>query len=234
MRDREAVKPIGGREPVITIDGPAGAGKSTVARDLAQRLGLRLVSTGALYRALAWAVNRAGVEQGDDNALAAVLDRTVVELAGDRVLVDGRDVTDQIRTPEVSELTSLLTRLRPVRDKMTPLQRALAAPGGVVLEGRDTGSVVWPQAEVKFYLDAGLDARARRRQAGLRAQGLEVDLEAVRRNLAARDEQDMGRALAPLIKPAGAVVVDSTALAPDEVVEVMRRAVEQVWCCTRR
>jgi CMP/dCMP kinase len=228
------MKPAGGREPVITIDGPAGAGKSTVARELARRLGLRLVSTGALYRALAWAVSQTGVSLDDERALAAVLDRTVVGLAGDRVTVGGRDVTDLIRTPEISELTSLLTKLRLVRDKMTPLQRALAAPGGVVLEGRDTGSVVWPQAEVKFYLEAGLDARARRRQADLRAQGVVMELEAVKRDLAARDEQDMRRPLAPLVKPAGAVVVDSTALAPDEVVEVMRKAVEEVWCCTRR
>ena len=117
---------------------------------------------------------------------------------------------------------------------MTPLQRALAAPGGVVLEGRDTGSVVWPQAEVKFYLDADLPARARRRQADLRAQGVEMDLAAVKEDVAARDRQDMGRALAPLVKPAGAVVVDSTACTLDEVVEIMLRAVEQAWCCTGR
>ena len=224
----------GEREPVVTIDGPAGAGKSTVARELARRLGLRHVSTGALYRALSWAVREAGVKDGDDAGLAALLDRTVVELAGDRVLVDGRDVTDEIRTPEISELTSLLTKLERVRDKMTPLQRALAAPGGVVLEGRDTGSVVWPEAEVKFYLDASLATRARRRQADLRAQGVELDLAAVERDVATRDEQDMRRVLAPLVKPAGAIVVDSTALSLDEVVEVMRRAVEQIGCCTRR
>jgi len=219
---------------VVTIDGPAGAGKSTVARELARRLGLRLVSTGALYRALAWAVREAGIAADDQAGLAALLERTAVELSGDRVLVNGRDVTDSLRTPEISELTSLLTKLALVRDKMTPLQRALAASGGVVLEGRDTGSVVWPEAEVKFYLDAGLDSRARRRQADLRAQGVVRDLESVRRDVAARDEQDTRRALAPLVKPAGAVVVDSTALAPDEVVELMRRAVEQVWCCTQR
>ena len=163
-----------------------------------------------------------------------MLDRTTVELVGDRVLVDGRDVSDEIRTPEISALTSLLTKLERVRDKMTPLQRALAAPGGVVLEGRDTGSVVWPEAEVKFYLDASLDVRARRRQADLRAQGVEMELEAVEQDVAMRDEQDTRRVLAPLVKPAGAVVVDSTALNLDEVVEVMRRAVEQIGCCTRR
>jgi CMP/dCMP kinase len=219
---------------VITIDGPAGAGKSTVARELARRLGFKHVSTGALYRALAWAVKAAGVRPEDGPDLRAVLDRTTVALSGERVLVDGRDVTGEIRTPEISELTSQLTKLRPVRDKMTPLQRALAAGGGVVLEGRDTGSVVWPEAEVRFYLDADLEARARRRQADLRAQGVEVDLAAVRQDVAERDRQDMGRALAPLVKPHGAVVVDSTALTLDDVVEQMVRAVEQVWCCTER
>jgi len=126
-----------------------------------------------------------------------------------------------------------LTKLRPVRDKMTPLQRALAAPGGVVLEGRDTGSVVWPEAEVKFYLDAALATRARRRQADLRAQGVEMDLAAVEAEVAARDRQDMNRVIAPLVKPEGAVVVDATNLAPDEVVELMARVVEQAWCCTK-
>ena len=115
---------------------------------------------------------------------------------------------------------------------MTPLQQALAARGGVVLEGRDTGSVVWPGAEVKFYLDADLEARARRRQVDLRAQGVDMDLAAVRADVAQRDRQDMGRALAPLVKPEGAVVVDSTTLTLDEVVEAMARTVEQVWCCT--
>ncbi len=205
------------KDPVITIDGPAGAGKSTVARELARRLGFALVSTGALYRALAWAVREAGVKPDEGPALQAVLDRTTVTLVGARVLVDGRDVTGEIRTPEISELTSQLTKLRPVRDKMTPLQRALAAPGGVVLEGRDTGS-----------------ARARRRQAEMRAQGVEMDLAAVKEDVAARDRQDMGRALAPLVKPEGAVVVDSTARTLDEVVEIMLRAVERVWCCTER
>jgi len=219
---------------VVTIDGPAGAGKSTVARRLAQRLGFRLVSTGALYRALSWAVRKAGVEPEDTPALRAVLAGIAVTLEGERVLVDGRDVTGEIRTPVISDLTSRLTRLGPVRDKMMPLQRALAGRGGVVLEGRDTGSVVWPEAEMKFYLDADLEARARRRQADLRAQGVEMDLAAVKLDVAERDRQDMNRALAPLVKAEGALVIDSTALTPDEVVEVMLRAVEQVWCCTGR
>ncbi len=234
MRGAPSVRPERKKEPVITIDGPAGAGKSTVARELARRLGFRRVNTGALYRALAWAVRQAGVAPEDGRALRAVLDRSKVELAGERVLVDGRDVTAEIRTPEISELTSRLTTLRPVRDKMTPLQRALAAEGGVVLEGRDTGSVVWPQAEVRFYLDADLETRARRRQADLRAQGVEMDLAGVRQGLALRDRQDMERPLAPLRRPEGAVVVDTSGLGLEEVVEEMLRTVERVCCCTGR
>jgi len=220
------------RAPVVTIDGPAGAGKSTVARELARRLGFRLVSTGALYRALAWAVKEARVKVDDEPALDAVLDRTAVALVGSRVLVNLRDVTDEIRTPEIGDLTSQLTTRRSVRDKMTPLQRALAASGGVVLEGRDTGSVVCPEAEVKFYLDADLETRAVRRRADLLAQGIEKDLATVRADVAARDRQDMQRALAPLVRPEGATVVDSTAIALDEVVAIMLRTVEQVSCCT--
>ncbi len=222
------------KEPVITIDGPAGAGKSTVAGELARRRGFKRVDTGAMYRALAWAVRQAGVAPEDGPALRAVLDRTTVELVAERILVDGRDVTTEIRTPEISEITSRLTALGPVRDKMTPLQRALAAEGGVVLEGRDTGSVVCPDAEVKFYLDADLKTRARRRQADLRAQGVDLDLTAVERELTQRDRQDMARPLAPLKKPEGGVVVDTSALGLEEVVEAMCKIVERVWCCTGR
>ena len=223
----------GRREPVITIDGPAGAGKSTAARELARRLGYRLLDTGAMYRALAWAVREAGIPAEDGPALRALLERTTVDLIGDRVLVNGRDVTGEIRTPAIGELTSLLTMLRPVRDKLTPVQRALAARGGVVLEGRDTGSVVCPDAEVKFYLDADLDARARRRQEELAERGVRVELAAVREEVTRRDRQDMGRAIAPLVRPPDAVVVDTTGLGEDAVVERLLEAVERARCSTR-
>ncbi|HEX5528712.1 MAG TPA: (d)CMP kinase [Methylomirabilota bacterium] len=223
----------GRRDIVITIDGPAGAGKSTVAAALARRLHFTLIDTGALYRGLAWAAREAGIPIEDGPALGALLDRTSVRLDGGRVLVDGRDVTVEIRTPAISQLTSRLTMLAPVRDKMTPIQRSLAAPGGAVLEGRDTGSVVWPEAEVKFYLDADLDTRARRRRDDLVARGLDADLESVREDIVRRDRQDMERALAPLVKPEGAVVVDTTGLGIAEVVETLRRVAEQARCCTR-
>ncbi|PYM51645.1 MAG: (d)CMP kinase [Candidatus Rokuibacteriota bacterium] len=221
------------RQPVVTIDGPAAAGKSTAARELARRLGFTLVDTGALYRALAWAVKEAGVAADDAPAVGKVLEKTTVDFEGGRVIVNGRDITAQIRTPELGMLTSRLTRLQVVRDKLTPLQRRLARAGGVVLEGRDTGSVVCPWAEVKFYLDADLDERARRRREELAATGLPADYETVKAEVTQRDRQDMERDLAPLVRPEGALVLDSTALSPEAVVERMLDAVEQARCCTR-
>jgi len=221
------------RPPVVTIDGPAAAGKSTAARELARRLGFTLVDTGALYRALAWAVKEAGVSVDDVPAVGKVLEKTTVDLEGGRVIVNGRDISAQLRTPELGMLTSKLTRLQVVRDKLTPLQRRLARAGGVVLEGRDTGSVVCPEAEVKFYLDADLDERARRRSEELAATGLPADYETVKAEVTQRDRQDMERDLAPLVRPEGALVLDSTALSPEAVVERMLDAVEQARCCTR-
>jgi CMP/dCMP kinase len=221
------------REPVITIDGPAGAGKSTTAREVARRLGFKLVDTGALYRAVAWALMQAGVSPEDETAVQALLSRTTVELADGRVLVNGRDITGEIRTPEIAMLTSKITTLRAVRDKMTPLQRGLAAAGGVVLEGRDTGSVVCPDAEVKVYLDADLAERARRRRDELAARGMAADYSRVEAEVALRDRQDMERELAPLRKPEGALTVDSTSLSPEAVVQRILEVVEQARCCTR-
>ena len=239
-----------GREPVITIDGPAGAGKSTTAREVARRLGFKLVDTGALYRALAWALGQAGVSPEDEAGVGTLLARTTVELTGGgeltggdeltgggelnsiRVLVNGRDVTAEIRSSEIAMLTSKLTALKTVRDKLTPLQRRLAAAGGVVLEGRDTGSVVCPDAEVKVYLDAALAERARRRRDELAARGLPADYESVKAEIAQRDRQDMEREIAPLRKPEGAVSVDSTSLSPEAVVQRILEVVEQARCCT--
>jgi cytidylate kinase len=223
----------GGERPaVITIDGPAGAGKSTAARMLAGRLGYRLVDTGAMYRALAWSVARAGLPVEDTPALRSHLASVDVTLDGERVFVDGRDVSGEIRTREISDLTSRLTRLAPVRERATPLQRQMAAAGGVVLEGRDTGTVVCPDADVKFYLDASDDARARRRQAELAARGMAVALDVVREEIGVRDRQDTTRALAPLRKAPDAIMVDTTDLDVDHVVELMLKAIES-QCCTR-
>jgi cytidylate kinase len=212
---------------VITIDGPAGAGKSTVALALARRLGYRLLDTGAMYRALAWSVEQAGLTAEDTPALRRHLSEVEVEVRNDRVYVDGRDVTDEIRTRAIDRLTSVLTTLEPVRQKITPLQRRLAAPGGVILEGRDTGTVVCPDADVKFFLDASLEERARRRQVQFAARGLAADFATVLAEVRARDAQDMTRALAPLTRAADAVAIDTTALTVEEIVERMVREIEQ-------
>jgi CMP/dCMP kinase len=217
---------------VVTIDGPAGAGKTTAARALARRLGYRLLDTGAMYRAVAWSVTRAGLEAVDGPGLRHHLQGVEVDLDGERVLVNGCDVTAEIRTPAISELTSRLTQLDLVRARLTPLQRRLAAAGGVVLEGRDTGTVVCPDAEVKFYLDASLDERARRRHAELAGRGVAMELVAVRSEIAWRDHQDTTRALAPFRKAPDAIEIDTTGLTADEVVERMVKEVER-QCCTR-
>jgi cytidylate kinase len=225
---------VSGREPVITIDGPAAAGKSTAARLLAQRLGYRLLDTGSMYRALAWSVSQAGVEPVDGPALRRHLAATHVAADGERVSVNGRDVSEAIRTPEISALTSSLTTLAPVREKLAPIQRALAAAGGAVLEGRDTGTVICPDAEVKFYLDASLDTRARRRQSELAGRGVAQALEVVRREVEERDRQDMDRALAPLRRAADAILLDTSDRTAEQVVAAMIPMVEERRaCCTR-
>jgi CMP/dCMP kinase len=212
---------------VITIDGPAGAGKSTVAQALAQRLGYRLLDTGAMYRALAWSVDQAGLTAEDTPALRRHLSGVEVEVRSDRVHVDGRDVSGEIRTRAIDKLTSALTTLEPVRQMITPLQRRLSAAGGVILEGRDTGTVVCPDAEVKFFLDASLEVRARRRQAQFAARGLVADLATVLDEVRARDAQDTTRALAPLTRAPDAVAIDSTDLTVEQIVERMVREIER-------
>jgi CMP/dCMP kinase len=219
---------------VVTIDGPAAAGKSTAARLLAQRLGYRLLDTGSMYRAVAWSVARAGIEPVDGPALRRHLAATHVAVQGERVSVNGRDVSDAIRTPEISALTSCLTTLAPVRDKVTPIQRELSAAGGVVLEGRDTGTVVCPDAEVKFYLEATLETRARRRQRELAARGVELELDAVRRDVEERDQRDTERALAPLRQAPDAILLDTGGRTVEQVVAAMIEAVEERRACCMR
>lgn len=221
------------REPVITIDGPAGAGKGTAASMLAARLGYQRIDTGAMYRAAALSLTRAGIAMDDAAALRRHLGTVEITLADGHVYLDGEDVTVAIRSQEVGQVTSAISALNPVREKLTPLQRDAARAGGVVLEGRDTGTVVCPDAEIKFFLTASIEERARRRHAELAARGVASRLDTVRAEMEARDAQDRSRVIAPLRKPADAVEVDSTGLTLGEVVDRMLSVVERRRCSTR-
>jgi len=207
---------------VVTIDGPAAAGKSTTARMVAQALGFLYVDTGALYRAFALKVRDAGIAPDDEAALEGLGTTTDVTLSGSpenaHVWLDGREVSDEIRTPAVSELASRLAAQTVVRRRLVETQRALRSLGPLVGEGRDLGSVVFPDAEVKIYLDADPDTRARRRQGELERRGIPVALEDVRTELERRDQRDRSRSDSPLRVADGAVVLDTSGLDVDDQV----------------
>ena len=213
---------------VVAIDGPSGAGKSTVGRALAERLGYTYIDTGAMYRALAWKALQASVSLGSDSDLAALAAATSLELVdgGRRVRVDGADVTAEIRTPEVSAAASRVSVHGGVRRNMVARQRAMGLSGGVVLDGRDIGTAVFPDAEVKFYLDADPAQRARRRHEELQRAGAAVSLQVVEREVRERDHADSHRAESPLVRAADAIGLDTTALGPDEVLARMLAVVQ--------
>ena len=214
---------------VVTIDGPAGAGKSTTARAVAARLGFLYVDTGALYRAIALKVRRGGISPDDLAAVERCARETQVALSGSpdgaHVWLDGADVGDAIRTPEVSELASRLAAQSPVRRRLVEIQRVLAERGPLVAEGRDLGTVVYPDAAVKVYLDADLDARARRRARELERRGIPVPFDDVRAELERRDERDRSRSDSPLVIPERALVVNTSALSIEAQIEAVLSAV---------
>src|SRR3989440_3259006 len=208
--------------PIVAIDGPAGAGKSTVARQLARRLGFTISDTGAIYRSVALAAQRAGISWEDDTGLARLLDTGLgLTFQGERVLLRGEDVTEAIRTPEISRGASVVSARPVVRQKLLQLQRDLghAAPRGAVLEGRDVGTVVFPDADVKFFLTASDDARAQRRHAELLERGVSVPLSEVLADQRRRDRDDSERSIAPLRAAPNAILVDTTGFDLDQVVE---------------
>ncbi|MBP1603552.1 MAG: cmk, partial [Acidobacteria bacterium] len=198
---------------VIAIDGPSGVGKGTVARAVAAALGFRHVDTGAMYRAVAWRAQQLGVDLDDEDAVAAVANMAVVEVDGSRVVIDGTDVSSAIRTPDIDRATTRVARLPRVRAELVARQRALADQGPLVMEGRDIGTVVFPAAAVKIYLDASAEERARRRahdpaHTAAQTQDLARIAEAMQR----RDENDRTRQASPLSIAADATVVDTTAV----------------------
>jgi cytidylate kinase len=210
---------------VVAVDGPAGAGKSSASRGLARRLGFAHVDTGAMYRAVGLLAAERGIALDDAAALGALVERLQFRLgdAGKLLLVDGRDVSEAIRRPEMGELASRVSAVAVVRQRLVAVQRALGGAAGLVMEGRDIGTVVFPDAPVKFYLTADPATRAARRAAELRARGEQVDEAALARELAERDRRDAGRAHSPLRAADDAVVLDTTSLALDAVVDLMER-----------
>ena len=206
---------------IVAIDGPSGAGKSTVGRALAKRLGYTFIDTGAMYRAVAWRALALGVPLDDAVTLAEIAEHARIELAGSRprVFVEGSEITADIRTREVAQAASRVSAHPGVRRALVARQREMGGDGGVVMDGRDIGSVVFPDAEVKIYLDASPRQRADRRQRELAASDAPADIDAIEREISARDQADSTRADSPLIRVPDALYVDTTALSQAQVVE---------------
>ena len=213
-----------GRRPCVAIDGPVSAGKSTIARLVARDLGYTYVDSGAMYRALAWAAVEKGIQSDDRAQVVELLRSTTIELSprpdgANEVFVNGRDVSGEIRTPEISQLSSKLSAMTPVRRRMVAIQQHMAKAGGVVMEGRDIQTVVLPDAEVKIFLTALAEERARRRWQELRNRGLKADLDEVLADVQARDRRDSTRADSPLKPAPDAVHVDTGGLTIEQVVQ---------------
>ena len=204
---------------VIAVDGPAGAGKSTVSKIVAAKLGFTYIDTGARYRAVGMKLLQSGKTLTEKNLIEIVDDIEIKLDESAKVFLDGVDVTKEIRTPEVSKLASDVSKYGFVRKKLTELQREMATAGSVIMDGRDIGTQVLPNADVKIFLTATLHERARRRFEELKAKGQAVTFDAVENEIAARDKQDSEREIAPLAKADDAILIDSTNMTVDEVVE---------------
>jgi len=211
------------RHLVIAIDGPAGSGKSTVSKKIAKRLNLLYIDTGAMYRALTLKAMREGVDLEDEKSLITLARSTKIGLEEKdshlRVFLDGEDVAVLIRTPGLTGNVKYIAKVPGVRQEMVKLQRSIGAEHGAVLEGRDIGTVVFPDADYKFYLDADVEERARRRHKELAELGQKINLDEIRRDVVVRDESDMKREVGALKKAKDAILVDTTNLSIDEVVE---------------
>ena len=207
---------------IIAIDGPAGSGKSTVAKLIAKRLNYLHIDTGAMYRAITYKALQKGLDLEDEKALVELAGKSNIVLGKDmKVYVDNQEVTEEIRAPQVTNSVSYLAKLAEIREKMVNRQREMGKEGGVVLEGRDIGTVVFPEADYKFYLDASLKERARRRFRELRAKGHKASLEEVEKEAIIRDGEDKGRETGPLKVAEGAIIINSTGKSIEEVVKAV-------------
>jgi len=200
----------------VAVDGPAGSGKSTVAKEIAKALGILYIDTGAMYRTVGMACLKKGIDPADEGAVVASLDdldmKIFPEAGGQRILLDGEDITSCIRTEEIGKAASSVAAYQKVREKLVEIQQGLAKEQSVIMDGRDIGTKVLPDAEVKIYLDASVEERAKRRVGELEAQGKTADLEIIREEIAQRDYQDMHRENSPLCRAEDAVNVDTTGL----------------------
>jgi len=204
---------------IVAIDGPSGAGKGTIARTLAEALQYRHVDTGAMYRAVGWKAVHDGIALDDEPALAALAERSQIRVEGGRVSIDGHDITRDIRTPEIDKAASAVARIPRVREVLVARQRLMGEPGGVVMEGRDIGTVVFPDADVKIYLDASAEVRARRRLNDPAHSGGKAGEAAVAASIDARDRSDTTRTASPLTMAADAVLIDTTGMPIAQVVD---------------
>jgi len=211
---------------IVTIDGPAGAGKSSAARQLAHRLGYEFLDTGAMYRAVTWAALRANIDLADQTLLEQMLDTLHLQMPGDHVILNGEDISSSIRTPEVTAASAHIANSPVVRRRLVDWQRLLAQGRSLVCEGRDQGTIVFPNAGCKFFLIADPAERAQRRHQELLARGVEVAFEEILQTIKARDERDRNRAIAPMIPASDAILLDSTGLTISQVVDHMEKEVQ--------
>lgn len=211
---------------VITIDGPSGSGKGTISKMLAERLGYSYLDTGALYRAVAWKAKHNGIDPDDERALKIILNEIEITFNGERILVSGEDISAEIRTAEIGELSSKISAIPMVREGLFSIQREIGLKGKVVIEGRDAGTAIFPESENKFYLDASLQERASRRFEELKLKDPEATLHETMEDIKKRDHRDSTRERSPLTRTDDMTYVDSTGLSKEEVVKEIMRALK--------
>ncbi len=214
----------------IAIDGPGGAGKSTIAKLVGDKLGLEYIDTGAMYRAVGLKLNREGIKTDDLISISNILEETSIDFANGKIILDGDDVSDIIRTQEISKLASIYSQIPEVRSKLVDIQRKIAAGKSVIMDGRDIGTNVLTDAELKIFLTADSMVRARRRYEELRSKGVKSNLDDIHEEIKDRDYQDMNRKLNPLVQAEDAVMLDTSDMTIDEVVNTIVAMAARVSC----